>query len=133
MGLGMSVSKGRLSVLLVFTLVLVPTQCAAFCTLEPCKGGGTASTPSPADDPPCHHHDAPSQQTPAPACSLHIVVQADDAQPLVTPVLTANVLAMDVPALSVGAFPTLSGVDLSVSHALSPPGLTVLSSVVPRI
>jgi hypothetical protein len=52
-------SKGRLSVLLVFTLVLVSTQCAVFCTLERCNDGGTASTPSPAGDPPCHHHDAP--------------------------------------------------------------------------
>src|ERR1700733_13630519 len=79
-------------------------------------------------DPPCHPHGPPGQQTPAPPCSHHIVVQADVAPPLVTPDLTSNVLAMDVPALSVGAFPALSGVDLLASHALSPPGLTVLSS-----
>jgi hypothetical protein len=129
----MSMSKGRLCVLLVFTLVLVSTQCAVFCTVEPCNGGGIASTPSPAGDPPCHHHGTPAQQTPAPPCSHHIVVQADVAPPLVTPDLTSNVLAMDVPALSVGAFPALSDVDRWASHALSPPGLTVPSSAVLRI
>lgn len=126
-------SKGRLSVLLVFTLVLVSTQCAALCALEPCNGTETASTPSPADDPPCHHHhDAPGQ-TPARPCSHHVVVQADVAQPIVTPVLAANVLVMDVPVLHVGAFPSLSGVDLAASRAPSPPGLAVHSSVVLRI
>jgi len=130
----MLVSKGRLSVLIVFALVLANIQCAAFCVIEPCNGSGTASTPSAADVPPCHqHHDAPGQQTPAPHCSHQIVAQADVAQPLVTPVLTATVLATDVPVLSVGAFPPLLGVDLLASHALSPTGLTVLSSVVLRI
>ena len=127
-------SKGRLSVLLVFTLVLVSTQCAALCALEPCNGSETASTPSPADDPPCHNHpDAPGQQTPAPKCSHQVVPQADVAQPLVTPVFAATVLTMDVPVLPVGAFPSLSDVDLLTSHAPSPPGLAVLSSVVLRI
>src|SRR5579864_3171552 len=116
----MSVSKGRLSVLLVFTLVLVSTQCAALCALEPCNGSDTASTPSPADDPPCHHHEAPGEQTPAPHCSHQVVAQADVAQPLVvTPVLTANVLTMDVPVLPVGGFPSLSTVDLVASDAPS--------------
>ncbi len=49
----MMMSKGRLSVLLVFALVLVSTRCAALCAIETCSGSGTASTPSPADDPPC--------------------------------------------------------------------------------
>src|SRR5579863_1241900 len=129
----MSVSKGRLSVLLVFTLVAVGTQCVALCALEPCKGSHTASTPSPADDPPCHHHEAPGEQTPAPHCSHQVVAQADVAQPVVvTPVLTANVLTMDVPVLAVGGFPSLSAVDMA-SDAPSPPGLAVLSSVVLRI
>ena len=125
-------SKGRLSVLLVFTLVLVSTQCAALCALEPCSGSETASTPTPADDPPCHHHEAPAQSH-APCSHHQIVVQADVAQPLVTPVLTANVLAMDVPAVSTAAGPSLSGVDMLAEHAPSPPGLAVLSSVVLRI
>jgi hypothetical protein len=127
------VFEGRLSVLLVFTLVLVNIQCAAFCAFEPCNGGGTSPTPSPSDVPPCHHHDAPDQQTPAQPCSHQIVAQADVAQPLVTPVRAANALVMDVPVLSAGAFPPLSGVELLASHALSPPGLTVLSPVVLRI
>jgi hypothetical protein len=130
----MSVSKGRLSALLVFTLLLVSTQCAALCALEPCHGESAAATPSPADDPPCHHHhDAPSQQTPAPNCAHQVVTQADVAQPLVTPVLTANVVAMDVPVLPVGVIPSLTGVDLVRSHAPSPPGLAFLSSVVLKI
>jgi len=129
-----AVPKGRLSLLLVFALVLVNIQCAALCAAEPCNGSGTASTPNPADDPPCHHHhDAPGQQTPAPPCSHQIVVQADVAQPLVTPVRTANVFAMDVPVVLVGAFPSLSGVELLASHAPSPPDLAVLSSAVLRI
>jgi hypothetical protein len=128
------VCKGRLIVPLILTLVLVNIQCAAFCAVEPCNGSGTASTPSSSDVPPCHHHqDAPGQQTPAPRCSHQIVFQADVAQPLVTPVLTTNVLAVDVPAASVGAFPPLSCVELLASHAPSPLGLAVLSSVVLRI
>jgi|SRR5579863_1213733 len=127
----MSVSKGRLSILLVFTLVVVSTQCAALCTLEPCNGSETALTPSSADEPPCHHHEAPAQ-SPAP-CSHHIVVQADVAQPLVALVLTANVLVMDVPAALTDAGPSLSGVDVLAEHAPSPPSLAVLSSVVLRV
>src|SRR4029077_17302972 len=103
----MSVSKGRLSVLIAFTLVLVNIQCVAFCTLEPCNGSGAASTPSPADVPPCHHHHgAPSQQAPAPAPCSHQTVQAPAAQPLATPVFTASIVAMDLPVVSPGAFPT---------------------------
>jgi hypothetical protein len=128
------VFKGRLSILLAFALVLVNIQCVAFCAVEPCNGNNTAATPITADDPPCHHHhDAPGQQTPAPRCSHQIVAQADVAQALVTPVPTASVVAMDVPVLPVGAFPSLSGADLPASHAPSPPGLAVLSSVVLRI
>ena len=127
----MSVSKGRLSVLLVFTLVLVSTQCAALCVIEPCNGSETASTPTSADDPPCHHHEAPGQ-SPAP-CAHHIVVQADVAQPLVTPVLNSNVFAMDLPAALTAAGPSFSGVDLLAEHAPSPPSLAVLSSAVLRI
>ena len=127
-------SKGRLSVLLVFTLVLVSTQCAVLCAFEPCNGDSAAATPSPAGDPPCHrHHDAPSQQTPAPNCSHQVVPQADVAQPLVTPVFAATVLTMDVPVLQASAFLSLSDPDLLASHAPSPPGLAVLSSVVLRI
>jgi hypothetical protein len=126
------VFKGRLSVLLVFTLVAVSTQCAALCAIEPCNGSGTASTPSPADVPPCHHREAPAQ-SPAPCSHHQIVVQADVAQPLVTPVLTANVLAMDVPDVLTAAGPSLSGVDMLAEHAPSPPRLAVLSSVVLRI
>ena len=127
-------SKGRLSVLLVFALVLVSTQCAALCALEPCYVDSAAATPSPADDPPCHHHhDAPNQHSPAPNCSHQVVPQADLAQPHVTPVFTATVLTMDVPVVA-GAFQSFSDVDLLASHhAFSPPGLAVLSSVVLRI
>jgi hypothetical protein len=128
----MSLSKGRLSVLLVFTLVLVSTQCAALCAFESCNGSQTAWTPSPADDPPCHHHEAPGQSR-APCAHHQIVVQGDVAQPLVTPVLTANVLVMDVSAALTGAGPSLSGVDVLAEHAPSPPSLAILSSVVLRI
>jgi hypothetical protein len=128
------VSKGRLSALLVFTLVLVSTQCAALCALEPCNGESAAAMPSPADDSPCHHHhDAPSQQAPASNCAHQVVAQADVAQPLVTPVLTANVLTMNVPVLLVGALPLLTGVELVGSHAPPRPGLAVVSSVVLKI
>ena len=123
--------KGRLSILLALTLLVVSTQCAALCAVEPCNGSETASTPSPADNPPCHHHEAPGQP-PAP-CSHHIVVQADVAQPLVTPVRAASVLTMDVPAALTGAGPSLTGVDMLVEHAPSPPDLAFLSLVVLRI
>ena len=128
----MIVLKGRLGVLIVFALVLANIQCAAFCAVEPCNGSETASAPA-SDVPPCHqHHEAPGQQTPAP-CSHQIVVQSHAAQPLVTPILTAGVLAMDVSVLPAGAFPSLSGVDMLAAHAPSPPGLAVLSSVVLKI
>ncbi|MDP9052936.1 MAG: hypothetical protein M3N93_01325 [Acidobacteriota bacterium] len=127
-------SKGKLSALLVFTLVLVSTQCAALCAVEPCHGDNTAATPIPADDPPCHHHhDAPGRQMPAPHCSHQIVIQADVAQPVVTPVFAPTVLTMGVPGLPVAPFPSLSGVNFLATHAPSPPGLAVLASVVLRI
>jgi len=133
MVVGMSISKGRLTVLLVFALVVMNIQCAALCAAEPCNGSGTASTPDP-DVPPCHHHhEAPGRQAPAPApCSHQIVVQAHPAQAPVTLAFTSGV-AMDVPVESLGAFPSLSSMETSAARAPSPPNLAVLSSVVLRI
>jgi hypothetical protein len=129
----MVVSKGRLSVLIVFALVLANIQCAAFCAVEPCNGSGTASAPAP-DVPLCHqHHDAPGNQSPAPAPCGHLVIQAHAAQAPVTPVFTTTVVVMDLPAGSLGVYPSFSGVDMLAAHAPSPPGLAVLSSVVLRI
>jgi hypothetical protein len=126
------VSRGRLSVLLAFMLVLANIQCAAFCTLEPCNGSGTASTPSPADDPPCHdHHDAPGPS--APAHCPHQTVQAHAAQALVKPAFVASVVVMNLPVASLGAFLSPSKVDTLAARAPSPPNLSVLSSVVLRI
>jgi hypothetical protein len=128
-----AVSKGRLSALLVFALVLVNFQCAALCAAEPCNSIGTAQSPSPADVPPCHqHHEAPSQQAPAP-CSHQLVVQAHTAQAPLTLVFTASFMAMDRPVELPGAFPWLSSRERSAAHAPSPPSLAILSSVVLRV
>jgi hypothetical protein len=126
------VSKYRLVVPLIFTLVLVNIQCVALCTLESCTGKETASTPSSADVPPCHQrHDAPAQPDPAP-CS-HRVIQAVGAMAPVTPDLAAGDIVAHLPVVSPVAHPPLSGVDTLAARAPSPSGLAVLSSVVLRI
>jgi hypothetical protein len=128
------VSKGKLSVVIVFALVLANIQCAAFCAVESCSGGGIASTPL-AGGPPCHqHHHAPSKQAPASSpCGHQVVVQADAAQAPVMPVLTASVVVMDLPAGSLDGFPSLPDVEALAASAPSPPGLSILSTVVLRI
>jgi hypothetical protein len=127
------VSRGRFSVALAFILVLVNIQCVAVCAVESCNNDGIASTPSPADAPPCHkHHKAPDQQAPAP-CSHQIVVQGHAAQAPVTLVFAASVMAMDAPVASPSAFPSLAGLQAAPARAPSPPGPAVLSSVVLRI
>jgi hypothetical protein len=126
------VLKGRLSVLIVLTLVVVSTQCAALCAIEPCYGTETAPTSSPAENPPCHHHEAPGQ-APTPCSHHQIVVQADVAQPVVTAVLAASVLTMDVPSALIRAGLSLTGVDMLAEHAPTPPDIAAPSSAVLRI
>ncbi len=126
--------KGGLSVALVYALMVVGIQCAVCCTIEPCDGSGTAAMPSSVDAPPCHHHhDAPNRQIPAPAGCSHQIVQAQAAQAIVTPVFTATVVAMDLPAAASTPFPSLSRQGALAARDHSPPRPGVLSSLILRI
>src|SRR5580693_5484711 len=101
-------AKGRLSILLAFTLVVANIQCSEFCALGACYDGESASTPHSTSVPPCHqNHRGPVHHEPAP-CS-HQVIQAADATARVTLDIRAGELAL----LSAGTFsliPPLTGV-----------------------
>ena len=129
-------SKGRLSVVLVFALVLVNIQCVAFCAVESCNDGPTASTPVSADVPPCHqHHQGPGGKAPSKQDSAschHRLVQAASAKAAV--MLTPSVdLVASLPAVSPFALPSVQEVNNVPARTPSPPGFDFVSSVVLRI
>jgi hypothetical protein len=125
------VSKGRLTILLIFALVLLNIQCAAFCTVESCNGTGTVSAPG-SNVPPCHRHqDAPGKQPPAP-CS-HRLIQAVGATARVAHDPPAGDPAAGSPVVSSFASSPALAVDILSARAASPPGPDRISSVILRI
>jgi hypothetical protein len=126
-------AKGRLSILLVFTLVLINLQCVAFCASQSCNGSGTESTES-STVPACHHHhDAPRSQAPTPVPCSHLMVQAHAVRALATPVLAPNVVITHLPVVAAVALPPQADAGTLIAHASSPPDPAVFSPVVLRI
>ena len=118
MSVRMDFRKGRLIVLLAFALVWSSAQCAALCTVEPCRGASGST----AGEPPCHHrHPAPANQIPAPC--PHQVLQADVPQSFAsTSAPPASVALMDVPAAVQSGFSSVLDTSALTSHDSSPPG-----------
>lgn len=131
---GMPLSEGRFAVLVAFALLWSSVQCAAFCATEPCIEGISTNSPV---EPPCHHHQTPSNQAPAP-CQHQQLAQADVPQASVMPVSHdgLSTFLMSVPLVVVSPVAVLTSTvvhPLAPSDVLWPPGPVVLSSVVLRI
>lgn len=118
MSLRMNSRKGRPVVLLAFALVWSSAQCAALCTVEPCRGASGST----AGEPPCHHqHRAPANQVPAPC--PHQLLQADVPQSFATTSAPlASVALMDVPTAAQFGFSSVLGTSALTSDDSSPPG-----------
>jgi hypothetical protein len=126
------VRKGRLSLLLVLTLMTATVQCVMACIVAPCKDAATASLPGTADLPPCHqHHKMPGQQNPAP-CSHQVLVLAPAVSSTEISHFAPTVV-MTVPVASFSAYTTPNNLEAAAMPGVAPPALAAISSVVLRI
>jgi hypothetical protein len=125
----MALFKGRFTAVLAFALAWSSVQCAALCATEPCAAPAPANAPI---EPPCHHHHAPSNPTPA-SCQHQQLAQADVPQAFATPAFNASIAAMEIPVALHVQFSSPSGTPDSLPDVSWPPGFELLSSVVLRI
>jgi hypothetical protein len=114
-------------VALALLLVWSTTQCALACALEPCaETQGTAPS-----EPSCHHHHESPGNPGLPSRCPHQTVQADIPKTFTTLTFTASpVIAFAVASL-LPSF--LVSVEARPYNIPSPPGFSVLSSVILRI
>jgi len=113
---------------LVVLLVWSAPQCALACALEPCAEGSRSAQPS---GRPCHQHrESPGNQAPPSPCP-HQTLQADIPKTFtaLAPIGNAVIdfaVVTPLPSFSISA-------EVPPFDVPSPPGLSVLSSVILRI